>query len=122
MNQGRKEFLSFEEHHKSLKHLNRAHSTITLFTHHAHGHENQTRDQEHKFSPYIFEQGALVAEPQANGPAAKAGIESGDVITSVNGTPVKDARDLARKPRIARGSERSQGSSTDRTRRESATD
>ena len=29
-------------------------------------------------------------------PAAKAGIESGDVITAVNGTPVKDARELAR--------------------------
>ena len=42
-------------------------------------------------------EGALVAEPQANGPAAKAGIESGDVITSVNGKPVKDARDLAKK-------------------------
>jgi serine protease Do len=41
--------------------------------------------------------GALVADPQANGPAAKAGIESGDVITSVNGVPVKDARDLAKK-------------------------
>jgi len=40
--------------------------------------------------------GALVAEPQANGPASKAGIESGDVITAVNGTPVKDARELAR--------------------------
>ena len=36
-------------------------------------------------------EGALVAEPQANGPAAKAGIESGDVITAVNGKPVKDA-------------------------------
>jgi serine protease Do len=41
-------------------------------------------------------EGALVAEPQANGPAAKAGIESGDVITGVNGEPVKDARELAR--------------------------
>jgi serine protease Do len=41
-------------------------------------------------------QGALVAEPQANGPAAKAGVESGDVITGVNGQPVRDARDLAR--------------------------
>jgi serine protease Do len=41
--------------------------------------------------------GALVADPQADGPAAKAGIESGDVITSVNGVAVKDARDLAKK-------------------------
>jgi serine protease Do len=41
-------------------------------------------------------EGALVAEPQANGPAAKAGIESGDVITQVNGETVKDARELAR--------------------------
>ena len=41
-------------------------------------------------------EGALVAEPQANGPAAKAGIESGDVITQVNGENVKDARELAR--------------------------
>src|SRR6186997_2483940 len=41
-------------------------------------------------------EGALVAEPQANGPAAKAGIQSGDVITAVNGIPVKDARELAR--------------------------
>ncbi len=41
--------------------------------------------------------GALVADPQANGPAAKAGIQSGDVIVSVNGAAVKDARDLAKK-------------------------
>jgi serine protease Do len=41
-------------------------------------------------------QGALVAEPQANSPAVKAGIEAGDVITAVNGHAVKDARDLAR--------------------------
>ncbi|WP_291844939.1 Do family serine endopeptidase [Bradyrhizobium sp.] len=41
-------------------------------------------------------EGALVAEPQADGPAAKAGIQSGDVITAVNGEPVKDARELAR--------------------------
>jgi serine protease Do len=41
-------------------------------------------------------EGALVAEPQADGPAAKAGVQSGDVITGVNGTPVKDARELAR--------------------------
>jgi serine protease Do len=41
-------------------------------------------------------EGALVAEPQANGPAAKAGIESGDIITAVNGDAVKDERELAR--------------------------
>ena len=41
-------------------------------------------------------QGALVAEPQADGPAMKAGIVSGDVITALNGKPVKDARDLAK--------------------------
>ncbi|CAM5425297.1 putative periplasmic serine endoprotease DegP-like OS=Afipia felis OX=1035 GN=mucD_2 PE=3 SV=1 [Afipia felis] len=41
-------------------------------------------------------EGALVAEPQPNGPAAKAGIESGDVINRVNDQPVKDARELAR--------------------------
>jgi len=41
-------------------------------------------------------QGALVADPQADGPAAKAGIVAGDVITSVNGTAVNNARDLAR--------------------------
>jgi len=40
--------------------------------------------------------GALVAEPQANSPAVKAGIGSGDVITSVNDRPVRDARELAR--------------------------
>jgi serine protease Do len=42
-------------------------------------------------------EGALVAEPQADSPAAKAGIASGDVITAVDGEPVKDARDLAKK-------------------------
>jgi serine protease Do len=40
--------------------------------------------------------GALVAEPQPGSPAAKAGIEAGDVITAVNGKAVKDSRDLAR--------------------------
>ena len=41
-------------------------------------------------------QGALVADPQKDGPAAKAGIEAGDVITGANGQSVKDARELAR--------------------------
>jgi serine protease Do len=40
--------------------------------------------------------GALVAEPQAGAPAAKAGIESGDVIVSINGKETHDAREVAR--------------------------
>src|SRR5262249_16101155 len=41
--------------------------------------------------------GALVAEPQKESPALKAGIEAGDVIVQVDDKPVLDARDLARK-------------------------
>jgi serine protease Do len=40
--------------------------------------------------------GAMVDDPQPGSPAAKAGIKAGDVITAVNGTAVKDSRDLAR--------------------------
>ena len=42
-------------------------------------------------------EGALVSEPQAGSPAAKAGIMAGDVITAVDGKDVKDAHDLARR-------------------------
>ena len=41
--------------------------------------------------------GALVAEPQSDSPAQKAGIKAGDVIVSVNGETVSDARNLARR-------------------------
>jgi serine protease Do len=41
--------------------------------------------------------GALVSEPQKDSPAAKAGIQSGDVITSLNDAAVHDPRELARK-------------------------
>jgi serine protease Do len=41
--------------------------------------------------------GALVAEPQSGSPAQKAGIKAGDVIVSVNGETVDDARNLARR-------------------------
>src|ERR1700674_807166 len=40
--------------------------------------------------------GALVAEPQADGPAVKAGIEAGDVISPTNGKEVGDSREVAR--------------------------
>jgi serine protease Do len=40
--------------------------------------------------------GALVAEPQPNGPAIKAGIEAGDVIIAVDGKALADSRALAR--------------------------
>jgi serine protease Do len=40
--------------------------------------------------------GALVAEPQPGSPAAKGGIESGDVIVSINGNEAHDSREIAR--------------------------
>jgi len=40
--------------------------------------------------------GALVAQAQDNGPAKKAGIASGDVITAVNGQQVASPKELAR--------------------------
>jgi serine protease Do len=41
--------------------------------------------------------GALVDHAEAGTPAAKAGLKSGDVIESVNGTPINDAKELSRK-------------------------
>jgi serine protease Do len=40
--------------------------------------------------------GALVADVSANGPAAKAGVQNGDVITSFDSKPVPDSRALPR--------------------------
>jgi serine protease Do len=40
-------------------------------------------------------EGALVGETIPNSPAAKAGIKASDVVTAVNGKPIKDAHDLA---------------------------
>jgi serine protease Do len=42
-------------------------------------------------------EGAIVDEPLSDSPAAKAGITAGDVITTLDGTAVKDSRSLARK-------------------------
>lgn len=41
--------------------------------------------------------GALVVAPQEGSPGQKAGMKKGDVVTAVNGEPVKDARDLAKR-------------------------
>lgn len=41
--------------------------------------------------------GALIAEAQANGPAAKAGLRRGDTILAVNGEKIADARELSKK-------------------------
>ena len=41
--------------------------------------------------------GALVVAPQEGSPGQKAGIKQGDVVQAVNGQPIKDARDLARR-------------------------
>jgi serine protease Do len=42
-------------------------------------------------------EGALVAEPQKDSPASKAGIAAGDVIVAVDGAAIKDAAELSRK-------------------------
>ena len=40
--------------------------------------------------------GAIVAEPEPGGPAKRAGIDAGDIITAVNGKHIADSRELAR--------------------------
>ena len=40
--------------------------------------------------------GAIVQEPSADSPAAKAGVRSGDIITQVDGDQIDDALDLSR--------------------------
>ena len=42
------------------------------------------------------ESGVLVRQVDEDSAAAKAGVKAGDVITAVNGKPVKDAGDLRR--------------------------
>ena len=42
-------------------------------------------------------EGVLVDESQQDSPAAKAGVAAGDVITALDGVPLKDSRELARK-------------------------
>jgi serine protease Do len=40
--------------------------------------------------------GAIFARPTPGSPAAKAGIEAYDVITTINGVPLQSARDFAK--------------------------
>jgi serine protease Do len=40
--------------------------------------------------------GALVVDVEPRGPAARAGIQSGDVITAIDGKPIRHADELAR--------------------------
>jgi serine protease Do len=41
-------------------------------------------------------QGALIADVTANGPAARAGLANGDLVTSFDGKPITDSRSLPR--------------------------
>ena len=41
--------------------------------------------------------GALIDRVQPGSPAAKAGLQSGDIVTALDNAEIKDARDLARK-------------------------
>jgi serine protease Do len=40
--------------------------------------------------------GAIFDQPEAGSPAAKAGIEAGDVVTAINGLPLMRSSDFAR--------------------------
>ncbi len=43
---------------------------------------------------YGFKNGVLVQEVQSGGPADRAGLKPGDIITSIDGRPIKDGDDL----------------------------
>ena len=51
---------------------------------------------------YGFKNGVLVQEVQPGGPADKAGLKPGDIITSVDGRPIKDGDDLVNEIAIRR--------------------
>jgi serine protease Do len=40
--------------------------------------------------------GAIVDQPEAGSPAATAGIEQGDVLTAINGSPLMNSSDFAK--------------------------
>lgn len=59
----------------------------------------QVEDLSDQLADYfgVSDGGVLVSNVTADSPAAKAGLKAGDVITKVNGTAVRDARDLVGK-------------------------
>jgi serine protease Do len=57
---------------------------------------------------YGFKSGVMISAITPNQPAAKAGLKSGDIITTIDGKPVKDGDDL-----VANISARKPGSSVD---------
>src|ERR1700749_3484922 len=46
---------------------------------------------------YGFKTGVLVQEVQPGGPAEKGGLKPGDIITTIDGRPIKDGDDLVNK-------------------------
>ena len=44
---------------------------------------------------FVNPYGGIFEAPKPNGPAAAAGIEAGDVVTTINGTPLSKSGDFA---------------------------
>jgi serine protease Do len=42
-------------------------------------------------------EGALITDQQPGSPAAKAGISAGDIVTAIDGEPIRDSRDFSRR-------------------------
>ncbi|HEY3948592.1 Do family serine endopeptidase [Phenylobacterium sp.] len=53
----------------------------------------------------IAGKGALVAQVNDGGPAAQAGLKTGDIVTKVNGTPIANGADLTRAVALAKAGE-----------------
>jgi serine protease Do len=74
---------------KDHGHVNRGYLGVSI--------QNVTPDVAGAMGLKADSKGALVASVVADGPAAKAGFQQGDVITAINGQAVEDNTDLTRK-------------------------
>ncbi|MEI9813570.1 MAG: trypsin-like peptidase domain-containing protein [Acidobacteriota bacterium] len=54
----------------------------------------QANQMETVLKAFGLKNGALIEEVREDGPAAKAGLKSGDIVVSIEGKPVKDSQDL----------------------------